>query len=166
MTLLVATYTPAGTRSDSAGINDVGFGFTWTGTTGFIPTRLGAWMVTGDVGAWIVRLVNFANTTLLATATIVMGGGTTPSAFNYASCVALGSLTNGQAYILMVNVPASQVFNDTAPITCNSATGIGGRFSVPPTLGAGNGSNFGSNNMYGGVDADIGASYVPSQFFL
>lgn len=166
MTLLVASYTPAGTRSDSASINDVGFGFAWTGPTGSVPTRLGAWMVSGNVGSWIIRLVNFANTTLLATATIVMGGGTTVGAFNYASCVALAPLTNGQQYILMVNVPALQAFNDTAPITCNNAVSVGGRFSVPPTLGAGNGSAFGSNNQYGGVQADIGPPYDTTQFFL
>lgn len=168
MTNLIATYTPGGTRSDSAGINDVGFGFTFTGTTGFVPTSLGAWMVAGDVGSWIVRLVNGANTVLLATATIVMGGGTTPAAFNYAACVALASLTNGQTYILMVNVPTLQVFNDTAPITCNNASGISGKFSVPVTLGAGNGSFFGSNNMYGGVDMVFSAPVVgnKSNFFF
>jgi hypothetical protein len=153
MTNLVASYTPAGTRSDD--LRDCGFQFTYTGTTGFTVTQLGAWKVSGNTGTWAISLRNAGNTTVLASASISMVGATAGQ-FNYASCTPF-ALINGTQYRLVVDIPVGQSFNDTAAITVNNATSPGGVFSVP-SVGGGGGSTFGSNNQYGGVDMVFGAA--------
>jgi hypothetical protein len=164
VTNIIASYSPTTTRSD--GENDLGFSFQFTGVTGTVPTELGAWMLVGNVGAWVVRLINLNNTVLLATATVTMGGGTTPGSFNYSPCVALASMTNGSSYTLMVNVPASQTYNEQAPITVTDGSGVVARYSIPNVLNGAIGNNYGNNNMYAGVDMVFGPAASPSQFLF
>lgn len=155
MTNLVATYTPAGTRSDN--LQDCGATFTYfyTGTAAGSPdtvTSLGAWKVAGNTGNWIIRLVDAANTVVLATATIAMAGATA-GAFNYATVTPV-ALNPDTVYKLVVKVPSGQTFNEQVGVTSTIAGGFTGAFSVP-AIGGGVGSTFGTNNMYAGVDAII-----------
>lgn len=159
MTNLVATYTPAGTRSDN--LQDCGCNFTYTGATGLLVTQLGAWKTTGNTGTWNIHLRDFGNTVALADASVSMAGATVGQ-FNYASCTPF-SLVNGTQYKLIVQIPVGQTFPDTSAQTLNSATSSTGAFSVPNAVGGGAGSTFGSNNQYGGVDLVFGPAVVPSK---
>lgn len=155
MTNLVATYTPAGTRSDNLQDCGVTFTYFYTGDASGSPdtvTSLGAWKLAGNTGNWIIRLVDAANTTVLATATISMAGATT-GAFNYAAVTPV-ALTTDTVYKLVVKVPAGQTYNESAGLTSAIAGAFSGAFSVP-AIGGGTGSTFGTGNMYAGVDAII-----------
>lgn len=155
MTNLVATYSPSTTRSDN--LQDCGFKFTYTGTTGYTVTQLGAWKTSGNTGTWNIRLRNgggTANQTQYATGSISMAGGTAGQ-FNYVSVTA-AALTNGSLYFLMAQIPSGQTYPDTSAITVNNANAVGGIYSVPDTLSGGGGSSFGTNNQYGGVDLVFG----------
>src|ERR1035437_9402335 len=149
---LVASYTPSSTRTDS--YNDWGVAFTFTGTTGTLVSSLGIWKVSGNTGNFVVRLVNAANTVLLATNTFSMAG-LTSGQFNYASCTPLAALTNGAAYKLVANVPSGQTVNNaTVTITLNNASSVNCVYSVP-ALGGGGGSTGGSDQMFIGLDFQV-----------
>lgn len=152
MTNLVATYTPTTTRSDN--LQDCGIRFTYIGASGLLVTQLGAWKTSGNTGTWNIHLRNFFNTVALADASISMAGATVGQ-FNYAACTPF-SLVNGTQYNLIVQIPVGQTFPDTTAVTLNNANTISGVFQVPDAIGGGNGSSFGSNNQYGGVDMVFG----------
>lgn len=164
MTNLIATYAPTTTRSDN--LQDAGFKFQFTGTTGSVIKQLGIWKTTGNTGNWTVSLRNAGNTQVIASATINMSTATAGQ-FNYASAVipatAKGAFVASGTYFLVVNIPTGQTYPDTTAITMNNASGAVGAFAVPDTVGGGTGSIFGTSNQYGGVDLvfDVPASAGP-----
>lgn len=158
MTNLVSSYTPSSTRSDS--VPWVGLAFNYTGTTGEVIFQLGIWCISGNSGTWDVALCDrVSGAPIIASASIDMSTAT-PGQFNYAPSTNTANLVNGTEYVLVVNVPVGQTWNDGATVLINDGTADNGAYDVTPGSNAGNLFG-GSDYTYVGVDM-VFAPLVPS----